>query len=142
MKKIFFIVSLVLLACTASLPLSAKVRLPRFLSVINVKQAYRDLMDSLDYITGNIALNKTKSGVKTGLYYSNDLLDNDLPDLKGLTRYLHSRKVEPYNKLKGYEVLKSRIESKIKKIDLAKRWNERKFNRFSLEQIERMESWL
>ena len=99
-------------------------------------------MDSLDYITGNIALNKTKSGVKTGLYYSNDLLDNDLPDLKGLTRYLHSRKVEPYNKLKGYEVLKSRIESKIKKIDLAKRWNERKFNRFSLEQIERMESWL
>ena len=112
------------------------------LSVINVKQAYRDLMDSLDYITGNIALNKTKSGVKTGLYYSNDLLDNDLPDLKGLTRYLHSRKVEPYNKLKGYEVLKSRIESKIKKIDLAKRWNERKFNRFSLEQIERMESWL
>lgn len=85
------------------------------LSVINVKQAYRDLMDSLDYITGNIALNKTKSGVKTGLYYSNDLLDNDLPDLKGLTRYLHSRKVEPYNKLKGYEVLKSRIESKIKK---------------------------
>lgn len=112
------------------------------LSVINVKQAYRDLMDSLDYITGNIALNKTKSGVKTGLYYSNDLLDNDLPDLKGLTRYLHSRKVEPYNKLKGYEVLKSRIESKIKKVDLAKRWNERKFNRFSLEQIERMESWL
>lgn len=112
------------------------------LSVINVKQAYRDLMDSLDYITGNIALNKTKSGVKTGLYYSNDLLDNDLPDLKGLTRYLHSRKVEPYNKLKGYEVLKSRIESKIKKIDLAKRWNERKFNRFSLEQIEKMESWL
>ena len=32
MKKIFFIVSLVLLACTASLPLSAKVRLPRLVS--------------------------------------------------------------------------------------------------------------
>ena len=32
MKRIFFIVSLVLLACTASLPLSAKVRLPRLVS--------------------------------------------------------------------------------------------------------------
>lgn len=32
MKRIFFIVSLILLVCTASLPLSAKVRLPRLVS--------------------------------------------------------------------------------------------------------------
>lgn len=111
------------------------------LSVKDAKQAYRDLMDSLDYITGNIALIKTKSSIKTGLYYSNDLLD-DFKDLKGLTYYLHSRHVSPYDKLNGFSNLRNRIQSKIAKIDFEKRWRERKFNRFTLDQIKKMDKWL
>lgn len=111
------------------------------LSVTNVKQAYRDLMDSLNYITGNIALDKTKSGVKAGLYYSNYLLDDKM-GLQQLTAYLHDKKISPYNKLNNYTKLEKRIKGKIDKIDFEKRWETPKFNRFSSERIKEIESWL
>ena len=111
------------------------------LSKKNVRQAYHDLMDSLDYITGNIALTKTKSGVKAGLYYSNDLLDN-FNELDELTNYLLGKNISPYKKLNGWEQLQQRIKDKITNIDFKKRWIERKFNRFSIERINEIEDWL
>ena len=112
------------------------------LSVVNPKQAYKDLKDALNYITGNMSLNKTKSGVKTGLYYSNDLLDGKCPDLIGLTHYLHSKSVSPYNKLDGYKILQERVNKRIKSIDFVECWKSRKFNRFTIDRIQELDSWL
>ena len=40
------------------------------LSKCDVKQAYHNLIDSLNFITGNFKLFKTKSGMKVGLRYN------------------------------------------------------------------------
>ena len=113
------------------------------LSKYDVKQAYKDLVDSLKYLTGNISLNRGKSGVKVGLYYSNDLLSDDgVNSLAGLTKFLHSRKVTPYNRLVGGWILKARIERMFRQVDFVKCWEEKRFNGFSSKRIRQIESWL
>ena len=113
------------------------------LSKLNARQAYRDLLDSMDYLTGNISLSGVKSGVKVGLYYSNDLLSEDgVNSLAGLTEFLHSQKVTPYNRLVGGWILKARIERMFRQIDFVKCWEEKRFNNFSSERIREIESWL
>ncbi|MBF1313327.1 MAG: RNA-directed DNA polymerase [Porphyromonadaceae bacterium] len=113
------------------------------LSKYDVKQAYKDLVDSLKYLTGNISLNRGKSGVKVGLYYSNDLLSEDgVNSLAGLTKFLHSRKVTPYNRLVGGWILKARIERMFRQIDFVKCWEEKRFNNLSSKRIRQIESWL
>lgn len=113
------------------------------LSKSNARQAYRDLLDSMDYLTGNISLSGVKSGVKVGLYYSNDLLSEDgVNSLVGLTEFLHSQKVTPYNRLVGGWILKARIERMFRQIDFVKCWEEKRFNNFSSERIREIESWL
>ena len=113
------------------------------LSKYNVKQAYKDLVDSLDYLTGNVFLNGGKSGVKVGLYYSNDLLSEDgINSLDGLTKFLHSRKVTPYSRLVGGGILKARIERIFSQIDFKKCWGDKRFNRFSSKRIREIKSWL
>lgn len=113
------------------------------LSKYDVKQAYKDLVDSLKYLTGNISLNRGKSGVKVGLYYGNDLLSEDgVNSLAGLTKFLHSRKVTPYNRLVGGWILKARIERMFRQIDFVKCWEEKRFNNLSSKRIRQIESWL
>lgn len=112
-----------------------------YLSKYNIKQAYRDLLDSLNMIAGNFKLFKTKSNVKVGLYYSNDLLDR-LEDLDDLTSHLKSCSLEPYTGLKDCANVKSKIYKRIKKIDFKQRWQERKMYTFSLQRIHEMEGWL
>ena len=113
------------------------------LSKYDVKQAYKDLVDSLKYLTGNISLNRGKSGVKVGLHYSNDLLSEDgVNSLAGLTKFLHSRKVTPYNRLVGGWILKARIERMFRQIDFVKCWEEKRFNNLSSKRIRQIESWL
>ena len=113
------------------------------LSKSNARQAYRDLLDSMDYLTGNISLSGVKSGVKVGLYYSNDLLSEDgVNSLAGLTKFLHSRKVTPYNRLVGGWILKARIERMFRQIDFVKCWEEKRFNNLSSKRIRQIESWL
>ena len=113
------------------------------LSKLNARQAYLDLLDSMDYLTGNISLSGVKSGVKVGLYYSNDLLSEDgVNSLAGLTEFLHSQKVTPYNRLVGGWILKARIERMFRQIDFVKCWEEKRFNNFSSERIREIESWL
>lgn len=113
------------------------------LSKYDVKQAYKDLVDSLKYLTGNISLNRGKLGVKVGLYYSNDLLSEDgVNSLAGLTKFLHSRKVTPYNRLVGGWILKARIERMFRQIDFVKCWEEKRFNNLSSKRIRQIESWL
>lgn len=113
------------------------------LSKFNAMQAYRDLLDSMDYLTGNISLSGVKSGVKVGLYYNNDLLSEDgINSLSGLTEFLHTQRVTPCNRLVGGWILKARIERMFRQIDFRKCWEEKRFNGFSSERIREIESWL
>lgn len=111
------------------------------LSKCNIKQAYQDLFDSLNIITGNFKLFKSKSGVKVGLYYHNDLLDcfNDLDEL---TDYLRKHTINPYVGLKDCDVIKAKIEKRIANIDFKQRWLDRKMFTFNIHRIQEIEKWL
>ena len=111
------------------------------LSKFNARQAYRDLLDSMDYLTGNISLSGVKTGVKVGLYYSNDLLD-DKSGLGELTTFLRAQNINPYAKLSERIKFKTRVEQQLQQIDFLKRWEEKRFNGFSSERIRQIESWL
>lgn len=107
----------------------------------NIKQAYRDFFDSLNMLTGNFKLFKSKNSVKVGLFYNNDLLDRK-EDLKELTNYLKESPIELYKGLKDYENVKAKLSKRILSIDFQQRWNERKMYSFSLQRIQEIEKWL
>lgn len=111
------------------------------MSKYNIKQAYRDLLDSLNMITGNFKLFKSKSSVKAGMYYSNDLLDR-IEDLDELTQYLYGCSIDPYAGLIDCSNIKLRLAKRIGKIDIKQRWKERKMYTFSLQRLKEMEEWL
>ena len=107
----------------------------------NIKQAYCDLFDSLNMITGNFKLFKSKSSVKVGLFYNNDLLDRK-EDLDELTIYLKEHPIEPYAGLKDCANVKAKLVKRISSIDFKQRWRERKMFSFSLQRIQEIEEWL
>lgn len=115
------------------------------LSAINIKQAKRDLLDSINLISGNYRLTKSKERVKAGLYFGNDLL-TDLNDLDELTSYLSTKSVMPHvNVLKGSnDRIKyiSSIENKIRKIDFRKRWSNHIMFKFNPQRLAEISSWL
>lgn len=108
---------------------------------VNIKEAYKDLFDLLNYITGNTKLFKSKSGVKVGLYYNNDLLDKK-EDLDTLQQYLREKVVEPSHNATGWEACKAKITKRIEAINLRERWEQKKMFHFSLARIQEMEAWL
>ncbi len=110
-------------------------------SGVNIKDAYKELFDSLNYITGNTKLFKSKASVKIGLYYNNDLLDKK-EDLDTLQQYLRDKNIEPSHKVTGWEICKETIANKIQKIDFRERWEQKKMFHFSLAKIQEMEAWL
>ena len=110
-------------------------------SKLNIKEAYKDLFDLLNYITGNTKLFKSKSGVKVGLYYNNDLLDKK-DDLDTLQQYLRDKNIEPSHNATGWAACKAKITTKISEIDFRKRWEQKKMFHFSLARIQEMEAWL
>lgn len=106
----------------------------------NAHSAAKDLRDGLNRISANIALRKTKEGVKTGLYYSSNLLD-DLSGLDELTEYLHGKTVRPFAKTLG-EHFDTMARERIDAIDFRQRWEERKIYRFSTTELNNMRKWL
>jgi hypothetical protein len=110
-------------------------------SKVNIKDAYKDLFDSLNYITGNTELFKSKSGVKVGLYYNNDLLDKK-EDLDTLQQYLRDKAIEPNHNAKGWDACKTKIAKRIDAIKFRERWEQKKMFHFSLARIQEMEEWL
>ncbi len=110
-------------------------------SKVNIKDAYEDLFDMLNYITGNTKLFKSKAYVKIGLYYNNDLLDKK-EDLDILQQYLRNKNIEPSHKVTGWVICKATIANKIQKIDFRERWEQKKMFHFSLAKIQEMEAWL
>ena len=110
-------------------------------SKVNIKEAYKDLFDLLNYISGNTKLFKSKSGVRVGLYYNNDLLDKK-EDLEILQQYLRDKVIEPSHNVTGWEICKERIANRIGAIKFCERWEQKKMFHFSLGRIQEMEAWL
>lgn len=110
-------------------------------SKYNIKEAYKDLFDSLNYITGNTKLFKSKAGVKVGLYYNNDLLDKK-EDLDDIQQYLRGRTIEPSHTATGWAECKEKIVRKVAEIDFRDRWKQKKMFHFSLARIQEIEEWL
>ena len=111
----------------------------------NIKQAKRDLLDSLNLISGNYRLAKSKERVKAGLFFGNDLL-TDLKSLEDLTTYLSGKAVIPYiNVLKGSNDRQKYIASiqrKIRKIDFKQCWLDHIMFKFSPERLAEISDWL
>lgn len=116
------------------------------LSKINIHDARKDLIDSLNFITGNFSLCKSKANVKIGLFYNNSLLDSK-SDLDELTNYLHGKIINPYfllfhgnygSRMTYISNLRKRIES----FDFSKRWTDKNMYKFTLSRLKQIDSWL
>ena len=109
--------------------------------------ARKDLKDSLRFIAGNFRLTKSKSGIKAGIYYSNDLL-TDTNALAGLTEYLHSktRNISVYPEvLKGMperQIYVESIKRMVFRFDFQKNWKAHKSFSLSDKRIREISQWL
>ena len=111
----------------------------------NIKQAKRDLLDSLNLISGNYRLAKSKERVKAGLFFGNDLL-TDLTDLENLNNYLLSKQITPYyNVLNGSNDRSkyiASIQKKVGAIDFKQRWHDHIMFKFSPRRLAEISDWL
>lgn len=111
----------------------------------DIHQARKDLVDSLKLITGNVRLHKSKSGIKTGLYYNSDLL-NDKNDLETLNTYLYSKKVNLHKYLFHKEDEKkaylTALYSRIRKFNFVTAWETRKMYDLKDSRMKEIMGWL
>lgn len=111
----------------------------------DIHQARKDLVDSLKLITGNVRLHKSKSGIKTGLYYNSDLLDGT-DDLETLNTYLYSKNVNLYKNLFHTEEEKdaylTSLHGRIKKFDFVTAWNTKKMYDLKDGRMKEIMRWL
>ena len=112
----------------------------------NLHQARKDLVDSLKLITGNVKLHKSKSGIKTGLYFNGDLLEEDLKDLHELNDYLYEKKVILYANLfktnEEQSAYEAALKNRIRKFDFVKFWEEKKMYSLSGKRLQEIMKWL
>ncbi len=113
----------------------------------SLKQAKKDLRDSLRFIAGNYRLTKLKSGIKAGVYYNNDLL-TDGQALNAYTWHLRRKKVEDYvysEVLKGSpereRYIKS-IKKMVQRFDFCMQWEARKTYSLPDKRIKEISQWL
>lgn len=115
------------------------------LSKVDIKAARRDLIDSLNFITGNFRLSNAKHCAKVGLYYNNDLLD-DLSEFDNYTSSLHGHVLNPY--VGSFRMVSERqayidaLKDKINKIDFKARWETKTMYDFPIARIAEISSWL
>lgn len=116
------------------------------ISAISLRRAKKDLIDSLNLISGNYRLTKSKSRIKAGLFLGSDLLDENCTQLDELTSYLREKAINPYHKvLQGTMARKKYIKSIqniIDCIDFKERWRERTMFKFSSSRLKEISSWL
>lgn len=111
----------------------------------DIHQARKDLVDSLKLITGNVRLHKSKSGIKTGLYYNSDLLDNT-KDLEALNTYLYSKtvKLHPnlFHTVDEKNAYLTSLRSRIRKFDFVTAWETRKMYDLKDSRMKEIMRWL
>lgn len=112
----------------------------------NLHQARKDLVDSLKLITANVKLHKSKSGIKTGLYFNGDLLEEDLKDLHELNDYLYEKKVILYANLfktnEEQSAYETALKDRIRNFDFVKFWEEKKMYSLSGKRLQEIMKWL
>ena len=112
----------------------------------DLHQARKDLVDSLKLISGNVRLHKSKSGIKTGLYFNSDLLDEDLIQLQKLTTYLCEKKLTLHPELFLNQEEQKRYEkalyNRIRKFDFVESWKTRKMYSLSGKRLKEIMRWL
>ena len=115
------------------------------LSKKDIKAARRDLIDSLNFITGNFRLSNAKHCAKVGLYYNNDLLD-EISELDSYTSNLHAHPINPHAGSLGSAAERQAyidaLKAKIDKIDFKVRWGNKTMYDFSVARIAEISSWL
>lgn len=111
----------------------------------NPRQARRDLIDSLNLLSGNMSLHKTKNGVKTGMYYSHDVLSEECNELKELRdKYLQDKidklslVVDPFGSIAARDSYQKRLTDRLSSIDFLQRWKEKKMYSFSISRMNRL----
>lgn len=116
------------------------------LACVDVRAAKRDLLDGLRLLTCNYTLFNTKSGVKVGLYYTNDLLTS-MEGLRDTTMYLHSKVLSPAKNIlhsptdeKTHYL--AHLSRKMRKVDFVNAWKNKLMYPFEMERLKEMEEWL
>lgn len=115
------------------------------LSKVDIKAARKDLLDSLNFITGNFRLSNAKHCAKVGLYYNNDLLD-DVSEFNDYTTRLHTHVINPhtgsFRTVVERQAYIDALKSKIGRIDFKTRWENKTMYDFSVARIAEISSWL
>jgi hypothetical protein len=115
------------------------------LSKVDIKAARQDLLDSLNFISGNFRLSNAKHCAKVGLYYNNDLLD-EISELDSYTATLHAHLINPH--ASSFRTVVERqtyidaLKTKIDRIDFKVRWENKTMYDFSVARIAEISSWL
>jgi len=80
-----------------------------------IRQARNELLLSLRFLCSNTKLSGAKSRVKTGIFYSNDLLDSEYhSEITNFDVFLQAQQLSLYDKLFVNESLKQLSENRIK----------------------------
>ena len=101
------------------------------LSKFNEKQARKELIKRVKYLTGNTRLLGVKKDILIGIYFSNQYL-NDLSKLKNLDTFFHNGMIN--HKLKPYHLLSIdslQLKNKLKTFSFENNFNNKKFYKFS-----------
>ncbi len=106
------------------------------LSKFNEKQARKELIKRVKYLTGNTRLLGVKKDILIGIYFSNQYL-NDLSKLKNLDTFFHNGMIN--HKLKPYHLLSIdslQLNNKLKTFSFENNFNNKKFYKFSNKDLE------
>ena len=106
------------------------------LSKFNEKQARKELIKRVKYLTGNTRLLGVKKDILIGIYFSNQYL-NDLSKLKNLDTFFHNGMIN--HKLKPYHLLSIdslQLKNKLKTFSFENNFNNKKFYKFSNKDLE------
>ena len=109
-------------------------------SKYNERRARKNFFNSLRFFTGNFTLLNSKKGIKSGIYFSNNLLEienlKDLAQLQGYLKQLIHTKLKPYEKLVfDVEKFKKQIENRFSFCDGFRNKTFHKFTTIELNKI-------
>ena len=105
------------------------------------------MLDALRLISGNIRLRNSKNGIKAGLYYSNDLLDEiGLKELDSFTQRIHHMSLNvPEQTIaddKERREFVSKLRKRIEKTDLVQSWKNRTMYNIHMDRLSEIMKWI
>jgi hypothetical protein len=106
-----------------------------------IKQAKNNLLLSLRFLCSNTKLSRAKSRVKIGIFYSNDLLDNDyFTEISEIDNYLNTQQISLYDKLFSDVSARQLSENRIKNfiirnVNFSKGFSKKTYHIFSKDNL-------